>query len=56
MNLEDQRWFSIAPQERIDNINLTVACGRCGAEIVCCGLATLADLVSAADEHAEECS
>lgn len=51
---EDQHRFSVWGED--DNPeNVVVHCERCGAETRCCGLAKLADLIDAADEHAEVC-
>jgi len=52
---EDQHRFTVAPEEDVDNINLIITCERCGHGIFCGGLATLADLIDAADEHTEVC-
>lgn len=52
---EAQYHFTVAPEEDIDNLSLIVCCERCGSELFCGGLATLADLIDAASEHNERC-
>jgi hypothetical protein len=54
-SLEDQHRFTVEPKEDVDDMSLVLKCTHCGAEIVCGGLATLADIDLAADEHAEVC-
>ena len=51
----DQRQFTVVREEPVDNMSLFVVCERCGGRMFCGGLAALADLNDAADEHAEAC-
>lgn len=56
MEREDQYRFAVAPaDERVDDMSLTVTCERCSTAVSCAGLALLADLIDAAQEHAEVC-
>jgi hypothetical protein len=55
MDLEDQHRFTVAPTADVADMSLAVVCGRCGEDMFCGGLATLADLIASAAEHAEVC-
>jgi hypothetical protein len=54
MRREDERRFTVEGDP--DNSeDVLVTCDRCGTVSRCCGMASLADVVDAAEEHAEVC-